>query len=76
VHKILLLDSPFYPVQFNINKNVIICFTWYKSFGDQVTEKQMRREYVVVHICEKANGYGVLVENLLGRYRCKREDNI
>jgi hypothetical protein len=41
----------------------------------QVTEKEMSRGHVV-HIGEKANGYRVLVENPLGRYRCKLEDNI
>lgn len=42
---------------------------------NQVTKKEMNRGHVV-HIVEKANGCGVLVEKPLGRYRPKWEDNI
>jgi len=42
---------------------------------NQVTEKEMSRGHVV-HIGDRANRYGVLVEKPLGRYRLKWEDNV
>jgi hypothetical protein len=75
VHKILLLDFPLYSDEFSIKMNVIICFPRYISFGEPSNGERGEQGHVV-HIGEKANVCGILVEKPLGRYRCKWEENI
>lgn len=68
VHKNLLLDSSFYPDEFSIKRMSLFVFHGTDRLVNQVTVKEKSRGHVV-HIGEKANGYGVLVEKPLGRYR-------